>query len=287
MRKTTKAWKLLITWKDQSKTWIPLKDLKESNPVEVAEFAKARFIEDEPAFCWWVPYVLRKRDYIISAVKSRFRKTTHKYGIEIPKSQEEAFCFDKKNSNSFWFGSLQNEMTNIGIDFEILEKDTLVPVGWKKATGHLIWDVKMDFTRKTRWVLDSHRQGQPEGSTYAGVVSQEIVGIALTYAALNKLDVISGDICNAYLKAPSSQKDFIVCGTEFGIENVGKKALIRRDLYGGKAPGQDFRNTCETVCGIWASNRVWMTLMCGCKKGLHQRALNIGNISCSILTMSW
>ena len=36
MQKTTKGWKLLVIWKDQSKTWIPLKDLKESNPVEVA-----------------------------------------------------------------------------------------------------------------------------------------------------------------------------------------------------------------------------------------------------------
>ena len=81
MQKTTKGWKILVIWKDQSKTWIPLKDHKESNPVEVAEFAKAWCIEDEPAFCWWVPYILRKRDYIILAVKSRVRKTTHKYGI--------------------------------------------------------------------------------------------------------------------------------------------------------------------------------------------------------------
>ena len=28
----------------------------------------------------------------------------------------------------------------------------------------------------------------------------------------------------------------------FGIDNVGKKALIRQSLYGGKAAGQDFRN---------------------------------------------
>ena len=91
MWKTTKGWKLLVIWKDQLKTWIPLKDLKESNPVEVAEFAKSRFIEDEPAFCWWVPYV----------VKSRVRKTTHKYGTEIPKSRVEAFRLDNKNVNSF------------------------------------------------------------------------------------------------------------------------------------------------------------------------------------------
>ena len=107
MQKTTKGWKLLVIWKYQSKTWIPLKDLKESNPVKLAEFAKAQCIEDEPAFCWWVPYVLRKRDYIILAVKERVRKITHKYGIEIKESLEEAFRFDKKNSNSFWSDALQ------------------------------------------------------------------------------------------------------------------------------------------------------------------------------------
>ena len=81
MRKTTKGWNLLVIWEDQSNTWIPLKDLKESNPVEVAEFLIAWCIEDEPTFCWWVSYVLRKQDYIISAVKSRVRKTTHKFSF--------------------------------------------------------------------------------------------------------------------------------------------------------------------------------------------------------------
>ena len=36
---TTKGWKLLVTCKDGSSSWIPLKDLKESNAVEVAEYA--------------------------------------------------------------------------------------------------------------------------------------------------------------------------------------------------------------------------------------------------------
>ena len=73
-------------------------------------------------------------------------------------------------------------------------------------------------------------------------MSRESVIIVLTYADLNKIDVIAGNIRNAYLQDPLSQKYFIVCGTEFGIENAGKKYLIRRALYGGKAAGQDFRN---------------------------------------------
>ena len=59
-------------------------------------------------------------------------------------------------------------------------------------------------------------------STYAGVVSRESVRIALTYAALNHIDVMAADIRNAYLQAPSSQKDYIICGLEFGPDYVGK-----------------------------------------------------------------
>ena len=33
MRKTTVGWKLLVKWADGSKSWIPLKDLKESHPI--------------------------------------------------------------------------------------------------------------------------------------------------------------------------------------------------------------------------------------------------------------
>ena len=34
-----KAWQLEIQWKDGLEQWIPLKDLKEPNPIEVAEYA--------------------------------------------------------------------------------------------------------------------------------------------------------------------------------------------------------------------------------------------------------
>ena len=242
LRKTTVGWKLLVRWKDGSETWIPLKDMKESHPVEVAEFAKARGIADEPAFAWWVPYTLRKRDVILSAVKQRVRKTTHKYGIEIPTSVEHAEEIDRKNGNHLWRAAISKEMTNVGIAFEILEEGKTPPVGWNKVTGHLVFDVKMDFTRKARWVLDGHKTPSVTGSTYAGVVSRESVRIAFTYAALNGLEICAADIRNAYLQAPSSQKDYIVCGPEFGLENVGKVALIHRALYGGKAAGRDFRN---------------------------------------------
>ena len=235
--KAMAGWKLLVRWKDQSESWINLSELKESYPVETAEFAKSRGIDDETAFAWWVPHMLRKRNAIISAIKMRLRKTTHKYDIEIPTSVEHTMEVDQKNGNTMWRDTLALEMFNVGVAFEILEEGQSAPTGWKKASGHLIGDVKMDFTRKARWVLDGHKMPDPIGSTFAGVVSRESVQIDFTYAALNGLQVFAADICNAYLQAPSSQKDYVVCGPEFGIENIGKVVLIHRALYGGKSAG--------------------------------------------------
>ena len=175
LKQTTKGWSLLVAWKDGSETWIPLRVLKESNPVDVAEFARAKGIQDEPAFAWWVPYVLKKKDIIISKVKTRIRKNSHKYGIEIPTSVAHAKKIDDRNGNTYWCDAIKKEMFNVGIAFHVLEESENLPGGWSKATGHIIFDVKMDFTRKARWVLDRHRCSGPEGSTYAGVVSRESV----------------------------------------------------------------------------------------------------------------
>ena len=123
--------------------------------------------------------------------------------------------------------------------FDVLENHENVPVGWTKASGYLIWDVKMDFTCKARWVKDSHCTADPLGTNYAGVVSRDSVRIAFTLAAMNGLDNCVADIQNAYIQAPTSEKHYVVCGPEFG-EHKGKKALIRRALYGGKSAGRDY-----------------------------------------------
>jgi hypothetical protein len=69
-KETTKGWGLLVKWKNGSEAWIPLKDAKETFPVQVAEFAVQVRIQDEPAFAWWVPHVLKKRALIIRSKAS-------------------------------------------------------------------------------------------------------------------------------------------------------------------------------------------------------------------------
>ena len=240
--KTTAGWDLLVQWKDNTESWTKLSVMKESNPVEMVEFAMTRGISDVPSFCWWVPFTLKKRDAIISAINTRVRKVTHKYGIEVPTGVDHAKELDRQNSNTMWMDALAKEMDNVGVAFEVLDEREQAPNGWKKVTGHLVRDVKMDFMRKARWVLNGHKMPDPGGSTFARVVSRESVQITFTYAALNGLKILTADIRNAYLQALSSQKNCIICGPEFGIENVGCVVLIHRALYGGKSAGRDFWN---------------------------------------------
>ena len=234
------GWKLLVRYRDGSEHWVPLKLMKERFPIETAEYATASGIDDEPAFAYWVPVTLKQRDRIISSTRARVAKTTHKYGIEVPTSIEHALEIDKRNGNTYWADAIELEMQNNGVAFDIKDFGVAPPVGYTKSSGHLVFDVKMDFTRKARWVKDGHLTKDPDHSTFAGVVSRDSVRIGLTYAALMEIPVIAGDIRNAYLQAPTSEKHYVICGPEFGLENVGKVAIIIRALYGGKTSGADF-----------------------------------------------
>ena len=100
LRQTTIGWRFLCEWKDGSSSWVALKSLKESNPVEIAEYVIVLGLEDEPDFKRWVPYTLRKRDTIIAAINTRVKKKTHKFGLRVPTSVAEAKVIDDENGNT-------------------------------------------------------------------------------------------------------------------------------------------------------------------------------------------
>ena len=71
-KKTTRGWGLLVDWKDGSFSWIPLKDFKASNPVELDEYAAGNRLDVEPVFKWWVKYVLRRQIRIIAKKNPKY-----------------------------------------------------------------------------------------------------------------------------------------------------------------------------------------------------------------------
>ena len=96
----------------------------------MAEFAFAAQIADEPAFNWWVSWVLKKRDRIISLIKrrsARYHKRTHKFGIGLPKTVEEAFAIDCATGTTFWRDAIEKEMKNVRVAFEVLADGVMPP----------------------------------------------------------------------------------------------------------------------------------------------------------------
>ena len=195
-RETTKGWEILVEWKDGSTTWVQLKDLKESNSIELAEYAVQARISEEPAFAWWCPYVLRKRNRIISKLKSKYWQRTHKYGIRVPHSVKEAIAIDQANGDTLWQDAINLEMVNIRPALEIWESEEKRLIGYQKIRCHLIFDIKLgeNFRRKARYVAGGHTTETPTSLTYSSVVSRDSVRIAFLLAALNGLDIKACDI---------------------------------------------------------------------------------------------
>ena len=239
---TTRGWEICVSWKDGSTNWIALKDLKDSYPVELAQYAIDNNIADQPVFAWWVPFVRKKQQRILSKVKSKYWQRTHKYGFRIPKSVQEALEIDKTNNNTLWADAIKEEMKKVRVSFQETDTSPDSLVGYQQITTHLIFDVKLGehFRRKARLVADGHKTSTPASVTYSTVVSRDSVRLCLLIAALNDLDVQSGDIENAYLTAPCRERMWTRAGPEFG-DDEGKVFLIVRALYGLKSSGAAFR----------------------------------------------
>ena len=265
---TTKGWDMLVRWKDGSQSWIPLKDVKESNPLETAEYAISQGIDKEPAFVWWVKHVQRTKSRIVNRVRaSRQAKHRIKFGIKVPNTVEEALSLDTDNRNDLWRKAIDKELDKVRVAFNLLDDEEEIPIGSKKINYHFIFEVKMDLTRKARLVAGGHlNKNVPRHTTYSSVVSRESVRICFTLAALNNLDVLSADIGNAYLNAKPLERCHVTVTDDllFGPAAKGRTAIICRALYGMKSSGNAWRlhfaNILDKVLNFkqcYADNDVW------------------------------
>ena len=115
-------------------------------------------------------HTIHKRNRIISKVKSPYWQTTHKFGIRFPKTTKEVLQIDKITRTDFWLKAINKEMSKIKIAWKV--NDGHIPSEARVATAtafvifqeigcHLIFDVKMDFTRKDRFVAGGHTTEAP------------------------------------------------------------------------------------------------------------------------------
>jgi hypothetical protein len=105
-------------------------------------------------------------------------------------------------------------------------------VGFQEIACHMIFDVKMDLTRKARFVAGGHLSETPTSITYLTVVSRDSVQLAFVIAALNNLEITAWDVGNAFLNAPCRENVWFVAGPEFGSRQ-GMVVYVVRALYDG------------------------------------------------------
>ena len=104
--------------------------------------------------------------------------------------------------------------------FKVLPDGKSVPIGHQFVQCHMVFDVKMeDFRRKARFVAEGHIIEAPATIMYASIVSIETVRIALMIAALNDLEVKSGEILNTYVPAQVTENVWTTLGPEFGKDS--------------------------------------------------------------------
>ena len=162
----------------------------------MAEFSVENRISEEPAFSWWVKYVLKKRDHIIYKAQ-RFWVKTNNYSIRLPKTLKEAVDIDKENSDTLWWDDITKEMKNIRPALKVWEKRREdLPIRYQEIKCHMIFDINIsdNFRRKARLVGGGHKTAKNASITYSLVVSRDLVRIALKISALYKLDILACDI---------------------------------------------------------------------------------------------
>ncbi len=152
---------------------------------------------------------------------NRHHQISYKFGIPLPSSVADAERLDKLNGNTLWMDALWKEMEAVQIAFEIQDAEVKHLPRYKKIPGHIVWDVKMNFTRKAQYITGGHCTNPPKVMTYSSVVSRESMQIALFLAALNGLGVHLTDIGNAYLMAQTTEHCNVMAGDEFGPELKG------------------------------------------------------------------
>ncbi len=70
-------------------------------------------------------------------MKSRYWKTSHKYGVRLPHSVQEALQIDKETGTDFWWKAIQKEMKKVMIALDYDESVTPQQIRDGLAKGNL------------------------------------------------------------------------------------------------------------------------------------------------------
>ena len=170
----------------------------------------------------------------ISKNKRDQMKKREKFGVRIPNNVREALIYDREAGNTLWADAIKKEMTalNEAKVFEYHSPHFEVGKDYQYCPLRIIFDIKQeDLRRKTRLVAGGHVIDSTMYESYSSVVQTRTVRLLQTVTMNEDLNLVTGDIGNAFVQALTTEKVWSRAGREFG-NREGCVVIIKKALYG-------------------------------------------------------
>ena len=246
---------------------IPFSLLKKDRPIETAKYIKAHVVENKRGgfYNTWANKTLTQMNRTIRRMHRYFnidlimrlsqnkelkkelnirrvsrnhrvqrRPNKIKFGIKVPNNIREALILDKENGNNLWSEAIQKEMTALNDAAVFIYHPPSYKVGsqYQYAPLRIIFDVKQeDLRRKARMVAGGHVVNSTMHQSYSSVVHTRTVRLLQTIAMNEDLNMLVGDIGNAFVQAYTEEKIWSRAGPEFG-DKEGSTIIFNKALYG-------------------------------------------------------
>jgi hypothetical protein len=282
---------LKVKWTSDKMTWENFKLMKVDHPWLTAEYLVGNNVSrkstlDGDRNMAWAKKTLRdvaravrrigllydfdldERDNICrvrrAGIRSKKRKKKApqrerlKYGVQVPRNVKEALELDAKNGNTFWRDAIKLEIDSLVnlecFDFHSANYHPGEDFQWTTLT--MIFDVKQDLRRKARLVAGGHLVDSLDNDVYSSTVKGISVRLLHVIAHKQKLDLLCGDVGNAYVNSYTNEKVYSRCGPEFGEELKGRIIVIKKALYGLRTSSErwwsHFADTLRGI-GFWGT----------------------------------
>ena len=126
----------------------------------------------------------------------------YKFGVHVPRTYAEALQLDNENENTLWQDGIRRELDQLTSyrTFKDLRIGVLPGPEFIKIKVRFMFDVKTDGKRKGQLVAWGDMTPEPEESVYSSVATLCSSRILIFLAKLNALELMRGDIGNAYLR---------------------------------------------------------------------------------------
>jgi hypothetical protein len=90
-------------------------------------------------------------------------------------SVQRALQIDLETGTDLWRKAINKEMKHVMCAFDVLEEGAHETKMSKKIPCHMIFNIKMDFTCKARFVASGHVTDPPSNLTYSSIVARDSI----------------------------------------------------------------------------------------------------------------